>query len=228
MAQPVGQPARRLAFLLALGGLVPGALQGAPRDTVVFEGLQSKCVNVPSLAMPGDKHSPQCRVTRGRWFVTLDFLDQYQVQYCYGTEGQGCASRALLLFSNRAYTPDARLLVHSAGPGDTRYDDPLVVSTGRMHLMELVARSSSGVGKSYFVWRSPRWVALDSHAWLREVAARLPRGSSVEGEPGVDLDTMTSRVLVSGREGRKSMNVQLELSGLRFKVKSIASAGLTS
>jgi hypothetical protein len=223
MAHSLKQSRRLLSFLFLVGGFLPGHSQAA-RDKVEFEGLQDKCVSVPALMKQGDKQPPGCSVTRGRWFATLDFLDQYQVQYCYGKGGEGCISRALLLFSNRAYAPEARLLVHSAGPGDTRYDDPLVVSTGRMHLMQLIARSSAGEGKTYFLWRKPRWVALDSRAWLREVEARLPRGSRIEGDSGVDLETMTSRVMVSGPRGREPIDVRLEVSGVRFKIKSIASA----
>lgn len=214
---------RLLTIALIIAGLAPRIAPAAP-DKVAFAGLQEKCVDLPSIFSPKGKQSLPCHVTKGRWFATLDFLDQYQVQYCFGARSDRCDSRALLLFANRAYTPDAQLLVHRPGTGDTRYDDPLIVSTGGVRLMHLAAKSSAGVTNVYYVWRKPRWVAVDSQAWLGELAGRLPKGENVGDVAGIDLQTMTSRVVLRVPGGKKAIDVRLVLAGERFKLKSFAKA----
>lgn len=216
---------------LILAGLLAPGVQAAPdkpAHKVAFEGLQERCVDLPPVIKVTDDRPQPCHVTKGRWFASLDFLDQYQVQYCYGTIADRCDSKILLLFSNRAYTPDAHLLLHRVGAGDTRYDDPLVVSADGVRLMHLSARSSSGVTNVYYVWRKPRWVAVDSQAWLRALAARLPKGERVVDAAGIDLQTMTARVILSAPGGKKSIDVRLALAGERFKLKAISKVPLTS
>lgn len=184
----------RTIFLLMLAALVSTPVHAAG-DSVPFAGVQQECVQVGDITFgPGGRWA-NCRVTRGRWFATLDFLDLYQVQYCLGKNAETCDQRALVIFANRAYTKDAKALLVRIEDGATEYDDPLVVGSDQETVMGVSTRNPAGdVAKSYYLWRTDHWVAMDGQGWLHGLSARLPNGASVRQAALPDLETMSAQV----------------------------------
>ena len=195
------------------------------RETgIKFDGVQVQCVQIEGLQFGAGKRWPECSVTKGRWFATLDFQDMYQAQYCLGRGGGDCEQRALVVFSNRAYTPLAKVILKRSDPGTAAYEDPVLVQTRYGKILTLSAKLSDGSErKSYYRWQNKGWVALEASAWLKEVARQMPKGDRVTAEASPDADTMSARVLVqsaAGSPGRVA-EVQLGLVNDRFAVLQV-------
>lgn len=183
---------RTIFLLLTLMLLSPAH---AADDVLKFDGVQQACVQVGEITFgPGGRWA-HCHVTRGRWLATMDFLDLYQAQYCLGRNAETCDQRALVIFGNRAYTPEAKALLVHIVDGNMEYDDPLVVIVDDESVMGVSAHGPAGeVRKNYYLWRDDHWVAMDAQGWQRDLAARLPGGMSVREATWPDLETMTAQV----------------------------------
>ena len=214
-----------LAFML-LTTIFPSAVH-ARNDITKFEGIQERCAQVGDVSFGPKGRWPACRVTNGRWLATIGIVDIYRAEYCLGKADGGCDQRALMLFANRAYTADARLLVQRIDPGATRYDDPLLVETQYGTMMVLPARIPGGAeSNSYHVWRTGRWLPVESKAWLRELSMRLPKGMTAGTEAAPDIDGMRVQVPLyrSGEPAGTVAEVELGLaqaSKERFTVKRV-------
>ena len=156
----------RVAFAFLLLAAVVSSPVHARGDVTKFEGVQVRCVQVGSLKLGANTRFPDCSVTKGRWFATLDFIDMYQAQYCLGKGAGECDQRAFLVFGNRAYTPNAKLMLQRIDPGAAVYDDPLLIQTKYGNVVTLSANFPDGsVTKSYYRWRSGRWIQVDTRGW---------------------------------------------------------------
>jgi len=209
------------AFLLASAAVSLPAHAG---DRVKFDGVQEHCVKVGAIKFGVNERWASCRVTKGRWFATLDFIDMYQAQYCLGKDDEGCERRALLVFANRAYKPDAQLILQHLDAGAAQYDDPVVVQTAYGDVFTLTARLPGGAEtKSFYLWHSGRWMSLESRSWLQELSKRLPKGVSVAGDIQPDLDSMSARVKLARADGSVGdiAEVELGLAKGRFAVKRV-------
>lgn len=188
----------RMTFALILMMAVSTAAHTAG-DLTPFAGVQEECAQVGNITFGSNGRWASCRVTRGRWIATLDFMDLYQAQYCLGKNVSKnvdtCDQRALVIFSNRAYTPDAKALVVRIDEGTTEYDDPMVVASGDESIMSVSAHNSAGIlAKSYYLWRTDRWVAMDAQGWLNGLYLHLPNGTSARRVAWPDLETMSAQV----------------------------------
>ena len=173
------------------------------QPVVAFENLQESCVQVGEITFgPGGRWS-SCHVTRGRWVATMDLIDVYQAQYCLSKNEQTkdeqtrveqtCDQKALVLFGNRAYTKDAKVLLLRLDAANTQYDDPLVVISGDERVMSVpVHASADSVSTQYYLWRADRWVHMDGQAWQHDLSAKLPSGTSVRQAVWPDLETMSA------------------------------------
>jgi hypothetical protein len=126
-------------------------------------------------------------------------MDLYQAQYCFSKNASNnadhCDQRAMVIFSNRAYTPDAKALVVRIDEDATEYDDPMVVASDDESIMSISAHNSAGIlVKSYYLWRTDHWVAMDAQGWLSGLTAHLPNGTSVRRVALPDLETMSAQV----------------------------------
>jgi hypothetical protein len=216
----------RLAVASLLAASVVGSAVHAGGERTSFEKVQKQCVDVGDIRVGEGGRWSECSVTKARWFATNDYLDLYQVQYCLGKDAIGCDERALLVFANRAYTPQARLLLQRIDPGATEYDDPVVVLTEYGRLMMLSMRSSGAPAeKSYYLWRKDRWLAVDARSWVRDLSKRLPKGASLKtADVWPDIDTMSAEATVyrKGDAGSGQVaKVELALSKERFTVKRV-------
>jgi hypothetical protein len=213
---------RRLltSLLLSAACIPPAAALG---DLAAFERIQEDCVNVGGLSFGPLGRWADCRVDKGRWFSTIGITDMYQAQYCLGS-GDGCSERALLLFSNRAYTPGAKMLFRRVDPGDTVYADPQVWSTDFGWILALAAqRPGQPEQRSYYRWHEENWQPIEAVSWQRELARRLPAGVAIVGEVQPDLDHMNAQVdLLRRADGATgSAEVDLGVANGRLVVKAL-------
>jgi hypothetical protein len=217
----------RIAFAFLLAAAAGSFPAHAAGDTVQFEGVQEHCVQAGSVKFGLNSRWSNCRVTKGRWFATLGIIDMYQAQYCLGKDDEVCDRRALLVFANRAYTPKAQVILQRTDPGATEYDDPLVVDSPDGDLLQLTGRMPDGQeSKSYYLWKSGRWVPIEARGWLRDLSKRLPKGTSVAGDVWPDADSMHAQVKLNRNDGAAGevADVELSVSNGRFIVKKVSFA----
>jgi len=218
----------RIAFAFLLLAAVVSPPVHAGGDVTKFEGVQEHCVQVGKIKFGPNTRWSNCSVTKGRWFATLDFLDLYQAQYCLGKGDGECDQRALLVFANRAYTPNAKVILQRIDPGAAEYDDPLLVQTKYGDILTLSARFPGGsVSKSYYRWRSGHWIPVDARGWLRDLSKRLPKGEMIKAKAEVwpDADSMSAQATLYSTGGSgasdKVAKVELGLANDRFIVKKV-------
>ncbi|MBI2320138.1 MAG: hypothetical protein HYU75_24840 [Betaproteobacteria bacterium] len=217
----------RVAFAFMLSTAIFSSAAHAGNTVTEFEGIQERCAQVGDISFGPKGRWPACRVTQAGWVATVGILDIYQAQYCLGASDAECGERALLLFGNRAYTPEAHLLVQRIDPGATRYDDPLLVETPYGTLMALEARSPGGSeNNSYHLWQKGRWMPIDSKAWLRDLSKRLPKGLSAGEGVAPDIDRMRVQVPLyrSGENAGIVAEVELGLAKNRFTLTKLTLA----
>jgi hypothetical protein len=218
-----------LAFLLITAAVVSLPVH-ARDDAIKFEGVQVDCVQVGKIKFGANAKWSDCSVTKGRWFATLDFIDMYQAQYCLGKGAGECDQRAFLVFANRAYTPNAKVILQRMDPGAAKYDDPLLIQTKYGSIMTLSARfPDASVTKSYYRWQSGRWIPVEARGWLRDLAKQLPKGETIKAEevwPDVDSMGAQAKLYSTGGSGAsdKVADVELGVAKDRFTVKKVTLA----
>jgi hypothetical protein len=216
----------RIAFAFLLLAAVVSLPAHAGGDVTKFEGVQEHCVQVGKIKFGANAKWSNCSVTKGRWFATLDFIDMYQAQYCLGKGDGQCDQRALLVFGNRAYTPNAKVILQRVDPGAAEYDDPLLVQTKYGDILTLSARfPDDSVSKSYYRYQSGRWIPVDARGWLRELSKRLPKGETIKAGVWPDADSMSAQAPLYSAGGSgasdKVAKVELGLANDRFIVKRV-------
>ena len=156
-----------IGLFWALVGATPAYALG---DLTAFPFLQDECVEIGTVAFGEHSRFAHCRIVKGRWFATIDFIDFYQAQYCLGNDGDKCEQTAQLVFANRAYTPVGRLMVERTDAAGTTYNDPLVVvgEHGRILVLSTRGVSSGAANRSYYRWEGERWVSQEPQPWLEQ------------------------------------------------------------
>jgi hypothetical protein len=220
----------RVFFLSVLALFVSTLVHAQVSNKVIpFAGVQEECVQVGEITFGSGGRWANCHVTRGRWVATIDFLDLYQAQYCLSKTGDICDKRAIVIFANRAYTPDATVLMVRMDDSAMAYDDPLVVINGDESVMSVSAHSVAGnITKSFFLWRADHWVPMKAQTWLPELSASIPQGSSFrQGSSWPDLETMSAQVSLFKKGDSDCCpsggvaDVELGLSNEQFTVKQV-------
>lgn len=214
---------------IALAGLLFAAVVSSPAyarsDEVKFDGLQMHCVQAGKIKFGANAKWSDCSVTRGRWAVTLDFIDMYQAQYCLGNVAGECDQRAFTLFGNRAYTPNAKVMLQRIDPAGTEYDDPRLVQTKYGDILTLGAHFADGTEtKNYYRWHAGKWIPVESRAWLKELARQLPKGEAIKTAVFPDIDSMSAQAKLypaGGAASDKTAKVELAVSKDRFTVKKV-------
>jgi hypothetical protein len=137
--------------------------------------------------------------------ATLDFIDMYQAQYCLGKGAGECDQQAFTLFGNRAYTPNAKVMLQRIDPGATKYDDPVVIQTKYGDILALAAHLPDGSeSKRYYRWQSGQWKPVKARGWLRDLAKHLPKGeviNAVAGWPNFDSMSAQATLYRAGGAG---------------------------
>lgn len=219
----------RIAFYSLLLAAAVSSPVYAGSKAIKFEGVQEQCVQAGKIKFGANAKWSDCSVTKGRWFATLDILDLYQAQYCLGKGDGECDKRAFVVFSNRAYTPHAKVILQRIDPGAAEYDDPVVVQTKYGDILTVSARLPDGkVSNSYYRWQSGRWIPVEARGWLRELRKKLPKGETIMAEVWPDADTMRAQATLqrAGSPGAsgKVAEVELAVANDRFTVKKVTLA----
>ena len=216
----------RIAFVSLLLAAVVFSPAHARDEVVKFDGVQERCAHVGKIKFGANAKWSHCSVTKGRWVATLDFIDMYQAQYCFGNAPGECEQRALLLFGNRAYTPKANLMLQRVDSGDVQYDNPQLMHTAYGDILTLSAHlAGGGESKSYFRWKSGRWMPVDARGWLRDLAKQLPKGETINAGIWPELDSMSAQATLhsAGDSGVSDRIAAVELGIVkdRFVVKKV-------
>jgi hypothetical protein len=219
-------------FAILFAALVFSSQVHAIGDMTALLNVQEECSQVGDISFGPGQRWASCQVTRGRWVSTIDLVDMYQAQYCLGGSPGNCEQKALLLFGNRAYTPMAKLMVQRLDPANTEYDDPLVIKNEYGRILTVSARLPDGSrSKQYYLWQAGSWSPIDSQAWLKDLAKRLPAGSTASQVSLPDVDTMSAKAMFSRPAkaaccaAKKGVaTVELGLRQGRFLLKKIAIA----
>lgn len=204
-----------ILFILVLtvqahAGSNAAPLETTTLETVVFDGVQHECRQVGGITFGANAKWANCHVTRGRWVATIDFLDLYQAQYCLGNTPESCEQTAQVIFANRAYTPDATVLLVRIDEAGTSYVDPLVVNSDDDSLMGMTSRNAAGVAATqYFVWRTNHWAVLDAKHWQHDLQDRLQ--ADLQGDLKDRLPKGTSARAVSAQPDLETMSAEVQL-----------------
>jgi|CXWL01.1.fsa_nt_gi hypothetical protein len=218
----------RVRFISLITAAVFSTWVHAASDTADMSIIQQECVQVGNISFGAGQTWSDCHVTKGRWVATIGLVDMYQAQYCLGNGKEACDQRALVLFGNRAYTPQAKLLVQSIDLGSAVYDDPTIVMSDYGVVMVISAHlTNASLSNHYYLWQNHQWVLLDALEWLRELSKRLPSGVTARKGGLPDIDTMSSRVSLYRSEDEDCCpsagvaNVQLGLLKEKFFLKLV-------
>lgn len=218
-----------LAPLLFLAAFAPPVVAGS--SVVDFPLVQKGCVEAGPVTLGPSGRWARCRLMAREWIATIGLLDFYQVRYCLGVEGAECQQQALLIFSNRAYNPAARLVYQRIDPGATEYGAPMVVQSGQDSVLVISAGAPGAAPtRQHYLWQGNRWVPVETQAWLRELGQRLPRGTSVRAGVAPEAETMSARVPLYRRDDADCCpsggvaNVELGVAKGRFTVKRVTVA----
>lgn len=217
---------RIMTSLLLMAALSPSA--HAAGDTTKFEGVQVECAQVGEITFGTSGRWPGCRVTRGRWVGTINYIDLYQAQYCLGGDTGTCDQRALVIFGNRAYMPEAKALLVRVDTATTEYEDPLIVISGDERIMSLSAHDATGaMSKNYYLWRTDHWIPMEAQDWQHGLSGKLPADTSVRQSASPDLETMHARVNLFHPDDADCCptgglaDVELELKKEQFAVRQV-------
>ena len=168
-----------LSLLLAFS-LSPAWAEDQRTD---FPLSHDRCIAIGQISLGPQGAWSHCRVVKTGWFATIHPLDLYQTQYCLGRTAGSCEQTALLMFANRAYQPDARLLLQRLEPGYRDFDDPYLLHSANGVSMRLTMRSAGNkITKHYYVWQNERWLPLATGSWQDKAARRQIASTHIRGK----------------------------------------------
>ncbi len=194
---------------------------------IPFEGVQEQCVQAGKVRFGANAPWAACRVTKGRWFATQDFIDMYQAQYCLSKTGDACDQRALLVFGNRAYTPQATVILQRLDQGNAEYDDPVLIQTSAGNVLTLSAHLPDGsISNSYHRWQKDHWVSVDASSWLKDLSRQLKAGESIKANAWPDVDAMHAQATIhragDAQDSDRVAEVDLEIVKDHFRVRKVS------
>lgn len=188
-----------------------------------FAKIQSECVQVAGLEIGSQAQWKGCRLVRAGFVGTIGLQDFYYANYCLTKVGTRCAAQAQVLFSNRAYRPEAVARSFRVDPASTRYDAPLMIGSPDQNLLATTAyhKGSSQAELSYSVWSGADWTGVDTHAWHEALPQQLPSGLLVRLSPQVQPDptTLSMRLPLFQKGQRGTLNALRSDVQLTFAVE---------
>jgi hypothetical protein len=158
-----------------------------------FAKIQSNCVQIAGLKVGSRVQWKGCRLERAGFFGTIGLLDFYFANYCLTSAGEACAAQAQVLFSNRAYRPEAVARSFRVDPAGTRYDDPLMIGSPDQNLLatNVHYKGKKQAELNYAVWSGTEWTGVDTVSWHQELPRQLPDGAMVRLSAHVQPDPTT-------------------------------------
>ncbi len=167
-------------------------------DVVEFGRIQDQCVQAGPARFGKGMKWAACRLDSARFVSTIGLLDFYAAQYCLVGSSGRCERSALMVFANRAYRPEATLVLHRVDPAGTRYDLPVVTGNDADNLMGVTVRSpgSKVAERSYFYWKDAGWRAVAPEAWKVEALRLLPAGSRIDGTLVPTVENLSAKATI--------------------------------
>lgn len=184
----------RTAFmLLIIATLAVSLTARADSNVTAFPLSNEVCAAVGEITLGANGRWTYCAVIKNGWFATIDNLDLYQTQYCLGNIAGRCEQKALMLFSNLAYTPKAKVLLQQLDSGTTAYDDPMMVSSKHGVIMMLAKRTGGVSSSTYYYWQANQWLPIEAQVWQQQIKQRLPKDVVLRAKPALDIGTMSAQ-----------------------------------
>jgi hypothetical protein len=188
-----------------------------------FAKIQSECVQVAGLQIDSRAQWKGCRLVRAGFVGTIGLQDFYYANYCLTKTGKQCAAQAQVLFSNRAYRPEAVARSFRVDSASTRYDAPLMIGSPDQNLLATTAyhKGSSHAELSYSVWSGSDWTRVDTQSWHQALPQQLPSGLLVRLSPKVQPDptTLSMRLQLFQKGQRGTLNALRSDVQLTFAVE---------
>jgi len=201
-------------------------LGNASPEYFEFASIQKNCVRTRFTPFGKAEKWKSCKLESHGFVGTIEvpgqgLQDFYYAMYCLSKSSRRCDRQALLVFSNRAYRPEAVLRLARLDPAGTRYQVPLLIGTDIENALAITATTPAGevTGRQYFGWINSRWVMVNPSGWQEQLRPRLPHGWSVKVAQGdmPDPETMAMRVSMH-RDDVKACCEETRVAEIKFEL----------
>lgn len=159
--------------------------QANPQDKVDFAPIQTECMQTSAIRFGADGPWKDCKLVHSGFVATIGLQDFFYADYCLSSAGDACAKQAQVLFRNRAYRPEAFADMVRIDPPGTTYHSPVLVGSATENVLSTAVQlpGKSQLQRRYFRYAEARWIPIDGRAWLQQLRANLPKGTSVHVQP---------------------------------------------
>jgi hypothetical protein len=207
-------------------------VKAEPALAIDFSKIQTECVQVAGLEIGSQAQWKGCRLVRAGFVGTIGLQDFYYANYCLTKVGSRCAGQAQVLFSNRAYRPEAMARSVRVDPASTRYDAPLMIGSPDQNLLATTAhhKGMPQAELNYAVWSGADWTKVDTASWHQALPQQLPSGLMVSLSPQVQPDptTLSMRLPLfqkgersAGRALRSDVQLTFAVEGTRMVISTM-------
>jgi hypothetical protein len=192
--------------------------QANPQDKVDFTRIQTECMQTSAVRFGPQGTWQDCQIGRNGFVATIGLQDFFYADYCLISKGDVCAKQAQVMFRNRAYRPEAFLDLARIDPTGTTYESPVLVGSDKENVLATAAQlpGQSQLQRRYFRYAEERWIPIDGRAWLQQLRANLPKGTSVHVQPQDALPDphtmMLSLPLYRGAARSGTVSIQLAIA----------------
>src|SRR5687768_5895998 len=188
---------------IVIGLMVVATARATAQDAVrtfPVDTIRERCITFTEISRgSGTDGYRDCRVSRFGELGTVDGETYYYAIYCLipaasdadsgkcgddSFSAQYHRARGLAVFARATSERDVRLIFErvSGDLGMYAYREPVMAPSAVGTLLQL-AIAFDGTGNynasEYFVREEQRWERIDAETWLKELAGRLPPGTSV-------------------------------------------------
>ena len=163
-----------------------------------FNDIQEKCVRTVEANFGEDGRWKDCRLERAGFVATIGLQDFYFAEYCLIKSGSKCDRQAQLVFSNRAYRPEAVLRLQRIDAAGTRYENPLVTGDAGQDILVTTVKlpRAKMAERTYYTWAGRDWSLVDVQSWRSDLKKMLPEGVGTRLAAGALPDPVTLEMSV--------------------------------
>ena len=186
-------------MMIAPAAQAQSALQKAESaEYFDFDDIQEKCARTVATSFGEGGRWKDCRLERAGFVATIGLLDFYYANYCLIKSGSKCDRQAQVVFSNRAYRPEAVLRLQRIDAAGTQYDVPLLIGdAGQDVLVTTVKLPRAKIAeRTYYTWAGRDWSLVDVNSWRSDLKKMLPEGVGARLAAGALPDPVTLEMSV--------------------------------